>query len=173
MFELKNINSKVFVSILSLTLILLTFIFIIFLNNNDVNEKPITIITLENCEIQKEICRFNVQGISLEISMDQDIYYLKPFNVSLKRVLTSKPENNSSDIESVFIDFKMKNMNMGINRFQLKKVKSKSDDIAWEGVALLPVCVAGRADWVSELDILTIDSHYRFIFPIIVKQANR
>lgn len=164
-------NNKTGFLLLFLTLILIAFVSISLLKENDHDEKGITSISLKNCDIQKTVCTFNTPNLTLEISMDQDIYYLKPFNLSVKRSFTKNSGKDSSEIESIFVDFKMTNMNMGVNRFQLTKMNFKNDVYTWKGKALLPVCITGRADWVSELDILMKDSHYRLTFPILVKQA--
>lgn len=176
-FNMKSSSRKVGFALMILVLILI-FVYIFFISTNmpdknNLDEKSITTVTLENCDIQKAACLFKFKNLTLEISMDKDIYYLKPFNLSVKRLFTNTSSKDTSKIESIVVDFKMKNMNMGVNRFQLKKMTLKNDAYAWEGKALLPICVTGRADWVSELDILTSDSHYRLIFPILVKQATQ
>lgn len=175
LFNMKSTSSKVGLAVLFLiSALIFVYIFIVSTNmfkENSLDEKSITKVTLKNCDIQKAACLFSAENIILEISMDKDIYYLKPFNLSVKRLFNNSSSKDNSNIESIAVDFKMKNMNMGVNRFQLKKVKLKNDDYAWKGKALLPICVTGRADWVSELDILTTDSHYRLIFPVLVKQA--
>ena len=61
---------------------------------------------------------------------------------------------------------------MGVNRFLLKKTNFRNEKQKWQGKALLPICVTGRADWVSELEVVTQKSKYVFSFPIFVKQAS-
>ena len=61
----------------------------------------------------------------------------------------------------------MNNMNMGVNRFLLKR-DNKS---IWKGKALLPICVTGRADWLSEIEILTTKNKYIISIPILVKKS--
>ena len=167
---MKNVNNKVIFSILLLMLILIVFISISLLKKNKRSEKPVTIVKLKNCHIQQTPCSLKLQDLTLEVSMDKNVYYLSPFHFTVKRTFITPANSNRSEIESIFVDFKMKNMNMGVNRFQLIKSEPIKDVYAWEGKALLPICVTGRADWVTELDILTKDAHYRLIFPILVKQ---
>ena len=170
--NLKSANNKIWFSLLLLIFILVSFFLINFLKKSNPSNKPITIFTLENCNIQKTDCTFTAENMTLELSMQKDIYYLKPFDLSIKELLTDSYIKDNSAIESIVVDFKMKNMDMGVNRFKLKKQKlAKGTSSVWEGKALLPICVTGRAGWVTELDILTNDSHYRLVFPIVVKQA--
>jgi len=97
--------------------------------------------------------------------MDKNIYYLKKFNVDIW--VESKKNTN---IESIHIDFKMKNMNMGVNHFILNKIKSENKKQKWQGKMLLPVCVTRRADWFSELAVITKQKKYILEFPILVKK---
>ena len=125
-------------------------------------------IPIENCEPQIKVCNVELDNLEISVSFDKDIFYLKPFKVSV-----FKNADSSSVIESVYIDFKMKNMEMGVNRFLLSKIGSKDKKQSWLGKALLPICVTGRVDWFSELEIATQTKKYIITFPIIVKQAIR
>ena len=63
-------------------------------------------------------------------------------------------------------------MNMGVNRFSLRKAEIKNQKQKWQGKALLPVCVTGRADWLAELEVVTNQSKYIIAIPLSVKQAS-
>ena len=152
-------------------IIVLFFIAGFFINNDiDVitDSKPTTAINISfsHCNVQKETCNVDTDDFSLNISFDEHVYYLKPFNFSISSKLKSNVE-----IESVQIDFKMKNMDMGVNRFMLKNINIKNKFQTWKGKALLPICVTGRADWISELEVITEDTKYIISFPISVKKA--
>ena len=152
----------------NLFFIVLVFIVIIFLNVMQVgenNDRPPIKISVVNCNVQKKICKIELEQFNIEISMDKNIYYLKKFNVDIG--VEIKEDTN---IESIQIDFKMKNMNMGLNHFILNKIKSDNKKQNWHGSALLPVCVTGRADWFSELNIVTKQNKYIIEFPILVKK---
>ena len=97
--------------------------------------------------------------------MDKDIYYLKRFSVLVEN-------NEPHNIKSMKISFKMKDMDMGNNQFTLNKVKLINKKKSWKGDALLPICVTGRADWFSELEIITKENKYIIEFPIFVKKAS-
>lgn len=148
--------------------IVAVFIVIIFLNVIQIgenNDRPPIKISVVNCNVQQKICKIELEEFNIEISMDKNIYYLKKFNVNIW--VESKEVTN---IESIQIDFKMKNMNMGVNHFILNKIKSDNKKQNWQGSALLPVCVTGRADWFSELNIVTKQNKYIIEFPILVKK---
>lgn len=129
------------------------------------NDLPPIKISVGNCNVQQKKCKVEFEKFNIEISMDKNIYYLKKFNVD---VWVENKEG--TNIESIQIDFKMKDMNMGVNHFILNKMKSENKKQNWQGNALLPVCVTGRADWFSELTIITKQNKYILEFPILVKK---
>lgn len=114
-------------------------------------------IAIDNCYPQKQACVVNVAGSEMTISMSDKIYYLKPFYVSIRETPPS------ANIIMINVNFNMTNMNMGVNRSKL----TLNDDV-WAGKALLPICVTGRADWISEVEIQTNNSKTIFSFPISV-----
>jgi len=132
--------------------------------NFDRKEKELTQVLVENCQVQDEPCVANIGELELSISFVKNIYYLKPFDISIST-------SNASELISISVDFKMKNMDMGVNRFQLKRDANKAE--LWQGKALLPICVTGRADWYSELEVTTKKGRYQIILPILVKQPPR
>lgn len=151
-----------------LFIIVSVFIVITALNviqTGENNDRPPIKISVGNCNVQQNICKVELEKFNIEISMDKSIYYLKKFNVDVW--VESKQDTN---IESIQIDFKMKDMNMGVNHFILNKMKSENKKQNWQGNALLPVCVTGRADWFSELTIITKQNKYIIEFPILVKR---
>lgn len=131
------------------------------------NEQTIIKLPFENCYAQNKICTLIIDELKIEISFSKNIYYLKHFDVSV-----STESKTDIDVESIHIDFKMKNMNMGVNRFILTKISSENKRQNWKGRALLPVCVTGRADWVSELEIMTKQNKYILTLPLNVKQTS-
>lgn len=152
--------------------LILTSIFILFViaiikinmfSEEASNKLKPTYISVENCIVQEERCKVNLDEFSVDISADENIFYLKSFDVDF----FSKEIKN---IKSVKINFKMKNMNMGDNHFIFNKVISDNESQHWQVNALLPICVTGRADWFSELEIVTKNNNYIIIFPISVKK---
>lgn len=131
------------------------------------NELQSIYLSVKDCNVQEKKCKVETKEFNVEISMDENIFYLKRFNIA---VLAEN--NEKSHIESIKVSFKMKNMNMGNNHFILKKVKSINNKKSWKGDALLPICVTGRADWFSELEVVTQKNKYIIGFPIFVKKAS-
>ena len=153
----------------TLFFIVFTFIAIVMLNiiiqpSEKYDQLPIKI-SIDKCNVQQKKCKLELGRFNVEISMDKNIYYLKKFNVDIW--LESK---ENTIIESIQVNFKMKNMNMGVNHFILNKIKSDNKKQNWQGSALLPVCVTGRADWFSELNIVTNQNKYIMEFPVLVKK---
>jgi hypothetical protein len=155
----------------TITVLIFFFFIIIFTIYNSkfpLNEekKIVNKIFIKKCNAQKNICRVETNEFKMELSFDEKIYYLKPFFIS---VFTENKDN--ANVESVQIDFKMKNMDVGINRFMLNKTSVKNNKQVWQGKALLPICVTGRVDWVSELAVITKNNKYIISVPILVKRA--
>lgn len=131
------------------------------------SEKKLIKVPSETCNAQQQICKFEVDNFKLELLFDKNIFYLKKFNVS-----AWVEKNKDLNIESIQVEFKMKNMNMGINRFILTKTITKNEKQNWQGKALLPVCITGRADWISALEVTTNKNRYIFSIPIGVKRES-
>lgn len=162
MSELIKLNSKIIIFILFISLF---FIFNYKKSNIETPPLSITHIVVENCNPQKQACAVEFENVKLEILLDKNIYYLKPFNISVTSDL-----KKHSKIENIRIEFKMKNMDMGVNRFELKGRIGKNHSL-WESKALLPICVTGRADWSAELEVVTEKSKYRLSFPFLVQKV--
>ena len=130
-------------------------------------KRTVIIVPTEQCTTLSNQCTVNLNGVKLKISFDQNIYYLKPFNVTVEF-------DNSSDfnIDKIFVDFKMKNMNMGINRFSLKNDYPDTKNNKWLGIALLPICVTGRADWTASFEVTTNNNQYLIFFPLDIKKSD-
>ena len=155
--------NKSTISLVFVIILVATFIFI--QNKNETvtfKEKDVVKIQPKNCNLESKECVVELNEIKVKILFDENIYYLKPFNVSVMN------ENlNNLKLESIYVDFKMNNMNMGVNRFLLKNDDDKS---IWQGKALLPICVTGRADWLSEIELATKTNKYLISLPISVKK---
>ena len=102
----------------------------------------------------------------IKVLLDQNIYYLRPFIIKAD----GKTKNNAY-LENIIVNFEMNGMNMGVNRFSLKNKALLNDKQHWQGKALLPVCVIGRADWIIELELVTKRAQYILSVPMTVQQA--
>lgn len=76
--------------------------------------------------------------------------------------VTATVRKKSAEIESIDVAFHMKGMEMGVNRYLLKK---KGD--RWDALVVLPVCTAGRTDWRVQVSIRTGSRVYRAEFPFV------
>ncbi|MCB1919046.1 MAG: hypothetical protein KDJ28_03565 [Candidatus Competibacteraceae bacterium] len=56
----------------------------------------------------------------------------------------------ASKAEKVTVSFAMQGMDMGFNRFDLRR----QVDQTWRGQAILPVCSAGRRDWRATVAVI-------------------
>jgi len=92
------------------------------------------------CENLIQSCRISVDGQNLEVSFSATPSALKPFLLTVKAV----------GVENVSASFHMANMEMGMNRYALIPVAEG----VWQAKVILPVCVAGRRDWIL---VLTLD----------------
>lgn len=160
-----NFNKTLIALFLFMLIIIISFSDFYFFDK-DLKQDVIRF-SLENCNAQKQACNVELGEINIKIFFDDNIYYLKPFNISVWT--ENKKEEN---IESVEIEFKMKNMNMGFNRFQLTSIPSENNKMRWQGTALLPICVAGRADWFSELEVVANGKKYILTIPLVVKRSS-
>ena len=159
-----GVLNKITIPLVFVTIIAVAFIFIKTKNEAiTLKEKDVVIIQPNNCTIESKECVVELNGSKVNILFDENIFYLKPFNV----FITNQNLENLK-LESIQIDFKMNNMNMGVNRFLLKNDKNKS---TWEGKALLPICVTGRADWISEIELITKNNKYLISLPVLVKKT--
>lgn len=162
---MKKINKNIIITVL-----LISIIIVINVQSkkvlNERTEREVITLPVSICKPQEQICKIEFDGLDIELSLDKDIYYLKLFNIS---VYSNKNEN--SIIEYIQIDFKMKGMDMGVNRFKLQKENSQNYKQVWKGKALLPVCVTKRADWYSKIEVVTRENKYIFTFPVSVKKA--
>lgn len=55
----------------------------------------------------------------------------------------------AATVERVAVTFAMADMDMGFNRFELRRQAAHT----WRGEALLPVCSMGRRDWRATVDV--------------------
>ena len=149
--------------------IFIVVIYIFFQNRNDivtVIEKDLIQIEPRNCDVESKKCIVELNEFKINISFDENIYYLKPFNISV-----TNENMDDLELESIQVDFKMKTMDMGVNRFFFKKNEVENAQI-WNAKALLPICVTGRADWISEFIVSTKSSKYLVSLPISVKKIS-
>lgn len=101
---------------------------------------PVNAMTSEPCDLMKGACQATFDQHTLSLVFLDKPSALKPFRVRL--------ESDSEQIENIVLDFKMPGMNMGINRYRLKKA-----DRFWHNQLVLPVCTLSRNDWLITVEL--------------------
>ena len=76
----------------------------------------------------------------MEVRFSDTPSALKPFLLTVKAV----------GVQNVSASFSMASMEMGLNRYTLTPIAEG----VWQGKVILPVCIAGRRDWML---VLTLD----------------
>lgn len=92
------------------------------------------------CDPQQRPCLAGDTENGLAFALPESARLMQPFPVQV-RVLGSLAQ-------SVVVDFRMRDMDMGVNRVGL----APADGDLWRGTATLPVCVSGRADWLAVVE---------------------
>ncbi len=111
-----------------------------------------------DCDAAQTACTAEGEGLRLHLQLGPGVRALKPFR-SLLAIEGVAPEK----VLDVEIEFVMRDMDMGVNRYRLLWEEGR-----WVAEAVLPVCLAGRSDWVAELRLLTEDGAMRADFPFQV-----
>ncbi len=159
-----NLKNKV---LFVLALISLLIVVLLMSQPQPIKKLPVKQLT-SACLPQQQKCQFSIDKLNFSLEYSKDIFYLKPYQIKL---YTDKKD--SPDIKTATIDFQMKNMTMGVNRFLLKPVALTDGQQQWQAEAILPICVTGRVDWYAQVDIVMDGVDYRVITPMIVKRPPR
>lgn len=97
------------------------------------------------CNPLGQVCRVARGDSSVGLQLPSGVRPLSRFPVTVYLEGVSARE--------VTIEFTMQGMDMGVNRFGLRKTQD-----AWTGEAILPVCTTGRLDWVATVEAVTDDN---------------
>lgn len=116
------------------------------------------------CELGQAACvasgKVADQSGSLSLSLGPE---LRPLVQFLARVTLSGAA--AKDPRSVLLDFRMSDMDMGLNRYRLRQ----HQDGHWSAQAILPVCATGRTDWVASVWVEAGASRIQAEFPFVVE----
>ena len=96
-------------------------------------------VTTTSCPALPAACRLEVGGHPLELNFSPAPVPLKPFMLNVK----------APAARSVFAEFTMVDMDMGANRYRLEAASAGM----WKANVTLPVCVAGRSNWIMTLEV--------------------
>ncbi|MCG6886319.1 MAG: hypothetical protein LJE74_03845 [Proteobacteria bacterium] len=99
----------------------------------------------------------------IELQLDTDTRYLKPFDIQVKT-----QGFKDTIVKSVSVEFNMVNMDMGLNRFRLQQVDQQVAGSVYRGQGMLPVCVTGRVDWQARVEVEMDDATYQAIFDVTI-----
>lgn len=158
----KNLNIKTLISLVFIGVLSAVIFQIVNVYNKNL-ERTVIVIPAGKCIPQEEICKVELGGVNVDVFFEKNIFYLKPFKIFIR---TTKNNN----IESIIVDFKMKGMDMGINRFEFIKVNNTHKKKSWIAKAILPICVNGRSNWIAEILVKIDRIHYKLSFPFEVKK---
>lgn len=160
---------KLFIKSIVVILFALLFIFLSkyyseYISNSGKSDKKIIYMKkLNDCNNYTDGCTFSNEKRQMRIKFIGEVRTMKSFSVS------TKFENFNSGIDNVSVTFKMKSMDMGLNKFSLNR-QDISNGISelWLGNVLLPVCVSKRSDWEMQLNIETENNIYLAEASIII-----
>lgn len=117
--------------------------------------------TQQGCDLAQQSCSAQLDGKTLSLDIKKPVKYLTKLEIELK---VSGYQNEK--ITKVIIDFSMPGMEMGINRFEIRKIEN---DNVWHGMAILPVCISGRTDWQVKLYLQTDKAQYVAMHDLVIK----
>lgn len=111
-----------------------------------------------DCDLSRETCTVQGEELSVSVFPSDNVQALKPFSFQVR---LDGPLADT--VQDVSVHFAMVGMDMGINRFHLRR---KADQ-RWQGEVILPLCTMGRGDWIATVEIETEPS-YGVQFPLTV-----
>ena len=110
--------------------------------------------TAVKCRPLGRVCTVSEAGRAVSLRLPAEIKPLTRFPV--------KVALEGIDADAVVVEFTMKGMDMGLNRFGLQ-----SGDGGWSGEAILPVCTTGRTDWLATVEAQTAGGVVRADFTFL------
>ncbi|HFD80310.1 MAG TPA: hypothetical protein ENK05_07980 [Gammaproteobacteria bacterium] len=103
-----------------------------------------------------EGCRATGAPFPLRVFLGPGVTAMRPFPLRLEVGGGVTPETAS-------VDFSMKGMDMGLNRYLLQR---QGDE--WRARVTLPVCGSGRSDWLADVVIATAQGRYHLQIPFVL-----
>lgn len=111
--------------------------------------------TASGCDAATNACEISAGEIRLSLALGPNVKPLVDFPVRLMI------QGGEVAEQSVIVDFQMKGMDMGMNRYRLQS----SSPSVWQGHATLPVCTASRMDWLAIVEFSLSGRPYQAVFP--------
>ena len=91
----------------------------------------------------------------LDVHFEESPKVMQPLHLNLHL-------RDAENIKNIHIDFVMKNMEMGLNRYLLIPSNQRGE---WQAVVTLPVCSQGRSHWNMMIEIESADIVQHFQIP--------
>ena len=89
-----------------------------------------------------------MQDVELVVKLFPPVIVMSPFKIQVA---------SDADVSAVHLSFRMKNMEMGMQRYAL----IKNADGQWQTDVVLPVCSLGRSDWTLILETEYVQQLWR------------
>ena len=112
----------------------------------------------ESCDVQIG-CRATSEFLAATVTFVREPRALQPFPVKVLLEAGDQPD-------SVTVTFSMQGMEMGHNRYRLRGGSAG----VWNAIVTLPICSAGRADWIADFDLQATGRHYRLQVPFVLEE---
>lgn len=104
------------------------------------DEKAIQPMTHLPCQPVGSVCEAGFSDATLQIEFISPVVVMLPFTARV---------NTKANISEMYLQFRMKNMDMGEQRYRLL---NKGNGL-WESGIVLPVCSLARSDWIAVLEV--------------------
>ena len=137
-------RNRLFASIAALVLISALLAAIALLRPTPDVAAEVLRMTDAHCDSARQTCLATGTGLDVEWRLGPPVRPMEQFDMRLRIVRGEL----SADAE-VIIEFQMRDMEMGMNRYRLEPAAVDM----WGGRAMLPVCTSGRSDWLATLTI--------------------
>ena len=106
----------------------------------------------QGCDPVATTCEAQGSGVTMQLHLGPGVKPLQPFPLLLK------VQGAGAEKADIHVDFGMVGMDMGINRYQLQRVAGKPGQ--WQGRITLPICTAGRQDWIATVTMASAKGVY-------------
>lgn len=108
----------------------------------------------EGCDAAVTTCFVRDRSLTISLKMGPGVTPLQPFPLTLAIA------GQKNAVENVLVDFQMKGMDMGSNRYRLQPQQG-----VWQGRVTLPMCTASRMDWRAIIEFMLDGEPVQVVFP--------
>lgn len=119
-------------------------------------EKEVVVIEYSKCNLSKGECNLFAGNEIIRVSVVGEIKALQKFEIRLS--------GQSDNVLGARVNFKMKTMDMGINQYTFVK----HEDGVWLAEVVIPICTAGRRDWLVELELSLKSGQKKVVFDLVI-----